>query len=383
METTQLYQKVIDQRNFRENILKNMLNGIITTDIKGNVNSINLAAEKLLETNKIEIMGKSIWDILPENLDVFKNIKEYLLKKQFYKGYDNKVLIKGKLFYINLFISKLTDSDSKNDGFVVILQDTTKQNQMNEHLQKLEKLASLGQFAAGIAHEIRNPLTGISLFLDDLFEQISDNKEMTQIVTLALNEIERLEKLINEILSYSTKSKSFLANSNFMELVKSTSTFIEKQSQKRSIEIIHDLPNTDSIIVNMDSEKIRQAMLNLLSNAINAIPENNEKGKILITLKENVKKIPPVLVKDTSTKWLKLSISDNGRGITTEDGIKIFEPFFTTRVGGTGLGLSITHSIITDHGGLILLDKKLKEASKYSTTLTIYLPQIMENNDNA
>ena len=383
METTQLYQKVIDQRNFRENILKNMLNGIITTDIKGNVNSINIAAEKLLETNKLEIMGRSIWDILPENLDVFKNIKEYLLKKQFYKGYDNKVLIKGKLFYINLFISKLTNSESKDDGYVVILQDTTKQNQMNEHLQKLERLASLGQFAAGIAHEIRNPLTGISLFLDDLFEQISENKEMTQIVTLALNEIERLEKLINEILSYSTKSKSFLANSNFMELVKSTSTFIEKQSQNRSIEIIYDLPNTDSIIVNMDSEKIRQAMLNLLSNAINAIPESNEKGTILITLKENVKNIPPILVKDTIAKWLKLSISDNGRGITTEDGNKIFEPFFTTRVGGTGLGLSITHSIITDHGGLIFLDKRLKETSKYSTTFTIYLPQILENNDDA
>lgn len=368
IETTQLYQKIVQERNFRDNILNNMLNSVITTNVNGVIISVNNAAIKLLKIKSKELNGMKMWDLFPDKIDEFKEIEKQVIKSGSYKGYNHEVIIKGKIKYITIFISTLKSSKSDKDGYIVIIQDTTTQKKMNNQVQKLEKLASIGQFAAGIAHEIRNPLTGISLFLDDLFEQISGNKEMTKIVSLALNEIERLDKLINEILTYSSHARREVTDYDIVELVKSTIDFTENECTNNSITVSQKIPE-EAISLEIDAEKIRQALLNLLSNAIKAIPENG--GEIFIEIETDVKNSFFSSNINEKMEWIKISISDTGIGIPRDIQANIFEPFFTTGVGGTGLGLSITQSIITKHDGILVLENK----KNYKTTFAIYLPR--------
>ncbi len=370
IESTRLMHEIIIQKNFQEDILKFMPDGVITVDHNGNISSINAAALNILHTEDEQIIGKNVWNLFHTNHITIEEIDSSLSHKGLYRRYNLEILIDDKPKYINLTASRMNDPSGEASGTVVIIQDTTEKKLLDDQIQKMDRLASLGKFAAGIAHEIRNPLTGLTLFLDDLHDKLNNQPLIAKYIQMGLAEVERLESFVNELLDYSSPSrrKSALKNINF--LIEATLHFIDKQCRNSKIVVKAALsPDIPNIFI--DQEKIRQALLNILLNAIHAMPEGGELN-IKTSYKKNKQTRFFHLSDSESLRlgWVEIRVSDSGPGIPDNIIDKIFDPFFTNKKGGTGLGLSITQNIISEHKGKIRVSN-----SKYGgAVFNILLP---------
>jgi PAS domain S-box-containing protein len=363
IENTRLYRALIEQHNFLEDVLRYMLNGLITVDSSGLITTVNRNATALLKTKRTELIGRRIAEIFPEDRETLREAESVLLKRGFFHGFNIQLHIDGEIKYFNINASLLGKKDHGVTGIIIILQDVTERKQIEERMQQLDRLASLGQFAAGIAHEIRNPLTGISLFLDDLHDRMMINPEIAGLLEKSLSEIERLESFVGELLEYSSPSPGERNFRNVNDLINSTLVFVEKQCKRNRITVSTNLdPELPRLLIN--SEKIRQALLNLILNAIQAMPDGGTM-QIHSRLLDNGNAKPATA---------QIRICDSGSGIEPGLRSKIFDPFFTQRSGGTGLGLSITHSIISDHNGSI----SAAGSSSGGAQFTIELPITME-----
>jgi PAS domain S-box-containing protein len=372
IENTRLVQEIITQRNFNEDVLKFMPDGLITVDKAGKINSINPAANNILETEEQNILGKNFWELFGYDSRMVEEINSSIIINGVYRKYNREFLINEKTKFITVTASPMNNQDNENSGTVLILQNNTEKKLLDDQIQKMDRLASLGKFAAGIAHEIRNPLTGLSLFLDDLHDKINNQPNVSKNIEMGLLEVERLESFVNELLDYSSPAKQKPAEKNINYLIEATLHFIDKQCRNSNIlirtELFADIPS-----VFIDQEKIRQALLNILLNAIHAMPQGgqlkiktsyvkNKRDELILNSKNGNNRVGLVMIQ----------ISDTGPGIPESIINKIFDPFFTNKKGGTGLGLSITQNIITEHKG------KIKVAnSKYGgAVFSIHLPVV-------
>ncbi len=365
IENAKLYQEIIRQRNFVNDIFNNMLNGVITTDGEGKITSINAPAKEILEI-KGNPLHSSIYKIFPQYSDLFENINDEIRNKGVYRSYNQKFVINGKVKYLNLIVSEIKGAETtKSIPVVAIIQDQTERKALEDHIRKVDRLVSLGRFAAAIAHEIRNPLTGLSLFLDDIHDKISADANMREIISQALEEIERLENLVNEILDFATPSVKEIRKVNLRDLIISTINFVDKHAEKSNIqielELSEDIPEIDA-----DGSKIRQALLNILLNAIQFQPNG---GRIFIK-SFSEESIIGITLKNKKSRWAVITIEDAGPGVPDEKKSEIFEPFFSEYPEGTGLGLAIVHSIITEHNGFVFVDDSELGGAKFS----LYLP---------
>ncbi|GEM_PF-178894 len=369
IESTRLYHQIVRQRNFVEDVLRNMVNGVMTISTEGVITSINRAARSILGVTKAGARGKRVWDVFSANKKEMQNIQQVLLDHGFYHGYNLHFYGAGQDKYLTVHASVMNAGRDGRGESIVIIEDVTDRKYLDEHLQRVERLASLGRFAAGIAHEIRNPLTGLSLFLDDLHDKISSEPEIATMVSMALNEIERLENLTHEVLNYANPQKGKYHAVNINELITSTLQFVAKQCKDANITVERELDETLRPLW-IDAEKIRQALLNIFLNAIQAMKQG---GKLIVRT-ENIEKtiaeyrfqlpnIPPV------HHWVRISIKDTGPGIPKKDRERIFEPFFTKYKDGTGLGLSTTQTIIEEHKGQIQVKGKVGQGSVFVITL--------------
>ncbi len=365
IENAKLYQEIIAQRNFVNDIFNNMLNGVITTDGNGTITSINKPAMEILEL-KYNPVNDSLYKIFPQYSSVFEEINKQVNEKGVYRSYNQKFVVNGKIKYFNLSISKIRSSTSgKEQPIVAIIQDQTERKALEDHIQKVDRLVSLGRFAAAIAHEIRNPLTGLSLFLDDIHDRLASNPAMREVISQALDEIERLEKLVNEILDFATPTVKEKKKIDLAGLINSTISFVEKHAAKSNVKIELDL--TENVPpIEADAGKLRQALLNILINAIQFQPGG---GKILIkTFTEE--SIIGITLEEKKTLWAVVTIEDAGPGIPDEKKTEIFEPFYSEFPEGTGLGLAIVHSIITEHNGFVFVSDSQLGGAKFS----LYFP---------
>jgi len=200
---------------------------------------------------------------------------------------------------------------------------------------------------------VRNPLTGVSLLLDDLHDRLLGKEEHQQLIRRALGEIERLESLVNEMLHFSSLPSPKLAYGKVEKVLQDSLFLIRKQCQQQGVKLIEAVVDNLPEIM-MDADRLKQVFLNLLNNALDAMPD----GGVLRVAAE------------TRPDKIMIRISDTGVGISAEELPLIFEPFFTSKGQGTGLGLAISYNIISDHGGEIQIESHLGEGS----TVTILLP---------
>ncbi|RMD49912.1 MAG: HAMP domain-containing protein, partial [Ignavibacteria bacterium] len=362
IETTILYREIIKQRNFVKDIFDNMLNGIITTDGKGIITSFNNAAARILETND-NLVGKDVAYIFGTNSTLLEQITEKLDEQGSYNGYSLPLEINGKTKYLNLNITRTNSPTGEVESTIAVIQDQTERYYLEEHVRKVDRLVSLGKFAAAIAHEIRNPLTGISLFLDDLHDKIASDKNLSGLIQNSLEEINRLENLIEEILQFASPGKGIRKTANINELLERTIEFVRKEFETKKIKLIEEYKK-DLPTLECEPDKLRQAFLNILLNAENAVDES---GTVLI--RTSVRKLR--FYDSTETKnYLTVEFEDDGPGIAPEEKQQIFEPFFSKSPHGTGLGLSIVQTIISEHGGRIIAGESSFGGARFS----IYFP---------
>ena len=242
------------------------------------------------------------------------------------------------------------------------IQRTTADLRKTEaQLIRSEKLAALGQLAAGIAHEIRNPLTSINILIHSLREKPSDEEHHREDLRVIEEEIRRINEIVNQFLRFAKPAPPLLQEADVLSLFEETLQLLKPQIEKQRISVqkeFHSLPPTV-----LDREQMKQVILNLLLNALQAMPGGGRLRLSGQVLEDN--------------RWIQLSVQDTGVGIPPEDMNKLFDPFFSTKEGGVGLGLSIAHRIIDQHRGKI----QMESTPGQGTLFTLWLPISQEEDD--
>ncbi|MBI4690969.1 MAG: PAS domain S-box protein [Nitrospirae bacterium] len=328
---------------FSEELIENIPSGIFTTDTDGYILVFNKAAEDITDIERKIAQGKKIDTVFPfiEHITDIERAEGVIRHN------------KGDRI-ISLSISSLKDIRGERIGFIGIFQDLTQFKKMEAEIKNKEKLAAIGELSASIAHEIRNPLASLKGSVEMLLENRVAEEYKEKLMEIALKEMERLNKIITDFLTYSRPTAAEftmfdldLLLDDTLELLKNTT------AQRENISIRKDFYG--NLKVTADPQKLQQVFWNLGMNAIEAMSSGGELK--VSTRREN--------------NFIEVVFQDTGVGIAKEDMGKIFYPFFTTKIEGTGLGLALAYKIIEEHKGKISVISKQGE----STTVKVLIPQ--------
>ncbi|MFH1984034.1 MAG: ATP-binding protein [Pseudomonadota bacterium] len=369
LERAQLLHKTVAERDFIESIFANMLSGLLVVDHGGRIRSANIKAEEILEAPIRARIGEGAATVLGAFPELLRQITDAITTGKNTNADFQITTAANRQVFLETAVSILNDPQiPDNRSVLLIFRDISRRKRMEQHLNRSDRLVSLGTLAAGIAHEIRNPLTGISLLLDDLHDRMANRTDERLMMQSALEEIEKLEKIVTELLQYASKPTSLLVPKDLDKVIDTSLFFVHKQCAKQGVSLVRTraerLPP-----VKLDPEKIKQAILNILLNALHVVGEG---GSIHITTRR-VAQLDIL----SGKSGVELSITDTGPGIAPEDINYIFDPFFTRNPEGSGLGLSITHTIIEEHQGKIVADSEPGRGA----TFRIYFPLADDKDD--
>ncbi|MGK2904843.1 MAG: ATP-binding protein [Desulfuromonadales bacterium] len=342
-------KEIKQERDFKQTIVENVEVGILTLDSNQQVTSLNGVARAILNIREETVGHLPLGDILHDFHELYDAIPQTLHSERWseYTSLERN----GRSLTYRLTLHPL--SSGREDGHILTIEDLTERVSSRQRMARLERLASLGRLSAGIAHEVRNPLTGISLLLDELHDRMLARPGDQGLIQRALQEIERLEGLVNELLNFASMPDTRLVPGNLAATLRDTLFLTRKQFQKQQISLHEDIPD-ELLHPRMDSDRLKQAILNLLTNALAAMPYG---GALWVAAQRIV-------------NGIRLTIRDTGKGIPADRIALIFEPFYTTKGEGTGLGLSITHTIVVSHGGRIEVQSREGEGTEFR----IFLP---------
>ena len=237
-----------------------------------------------------------------------------------------------------------------------------------ERLKKMyrtDRLATLGELAAGAAHEIRNPLTAIRSTIQYLSKDFSSDPAKSEMMTELISEVERINKIVQGLLSFARPSALDASEVNIEQLINQTLLLVTNTLRKQNIEVEFEY-FTDNTTIQADAEQLKQVFLNIILNAVEAMNRNTpDRSRTLII---SIEKGAPI---NPHSRYLIISFEDTGRGIEQKDIENVFNPFFTTKEEGTGLGLAICYGIINRHEGEI----EVKSTPGKGTCMNVKLPQ--------
>jgi two-component system sensor histidine kinase PilS (NtrC family) len=371
----ELIQKQADYHQletFNQNIIQSLDSGLLTIDLSGRIIFLNRTGEKILNRNERELKETSIYGLFSKIDEVIERIRKKPSESfSNYQRYETLLTDQdGRKIYLGFSISPLTDTEGSSIGYTLIFQDITKYKEMEEQMKRVDKMAAVGVLAAGMAHEIRNPLASLSGSIQMLKSELTLNDYQQHLMEITLRESERLNALITDFLLFAHPPQIHKTFYPLRRIIHETlDLFIHSPYFHDGIRIFR--PNGhEEIQAFVDPDQMKQVFWNLIINSAQALFDG---GEIRIQLgKGNAR--DEISLLDSSTlkekEWIKISVIDTGNGIAPQEKDKIFEPFFTTKENGTGLGLSIVHKIIESHNGLI----KVESESGKGATFTVFLP---------
>lgn len=314
---------------------------------------INLNRQDVVSKKLQECMGKRV--ILDGSLELSDFIKDTLYHRIAYEQVPVGVRINGTREMVRLTTYTLNQKEGFQGTFVMLTDDRTGKV-FEEQIERNECLTAVGQMAAGICHEIRNPLQSVKGFVQLLGEENQDNENVKAYGEIIISEIDRANGIIQEFLQLAKPSVAKFLRKDMNALVEEVILLMSSEALMQNVAIKARFDEKMPLML-VDESRIKQVLINLLSNAFGAI---TAQGLIEIDTKY-----------DAEAAEAKVTISDNGTGMDPETLACINQPFFTTKEGGTGLGLPICYSIIEDHGGHIQVESALGKG----TTCTIILPE--------
>jgi PAS domain S-box-containing protein len=362
-----LTQELEDVKNFMESVIQSIGSGIIITGMNDTVTYINKAGERILGYSKEEVVAKpftlfglrekqSVVHSLLDNPDDLDTRKEGWMRRK------DKVE-----FPVGFTINNHVSVRGEPLGKIVIFRDMTNVFKIQEEILRMDRLVSLGKLASGIAHELRNPLAGIKTTAQALGEEMSKDDSRREYLNRITKEIDRLNELLKTFFSFAKPQKLNLVYCHIKDIINEIIPFLFKEIADQGIHFVENYhPQLPQIQV--DKSQMYQVFLNLFLNAIQAMPNGGE-------LKIEVSPTNSYSQDASKQSFIKVTISDTGRGIPPQIIHRIFDPFFTTKPKGIGLGLSITYQIIKKHGGTIKVESKWEKG----TSFVINLPVISES----
>jgi PAS domain S-box-containing protein len=335
-----------------QGILSSMSSGVVLLIGDGRVKLINSHGAWILGRNHEDLVGKNLAEVVPETA-AFLSARAGTYGEITVRTPDERTMPVG------FTTSPFPGSEGEQDGFIVVFHDLTELKALQGELLNKERFASMGRVVAGVAHEIRNPLFGISA-IGQILERDLKDPEHRELVQALLSEAKRLNQLVEDLLMYGRPMKLKREEADLRILWEAVLDMHHDELQRRNIKVTGDYVVRHPIAY-FDPHQVRQVFLNLLRNAIEAMPLG---GTINITM----------LLADSD---LLFQVSDTGIGMPKKSLEHIFELFFTTKPKGTGLGLAICRKIMRDHGGDVTIDS----VEGKGTTATITLPYRGPYND--
>ena len=271
--------------------------------------------------------------------------------------------------------SVITDADGTVTGLSCIFRDITERKAMEEYLARIDRLASLGEMAAGVAHEIKNPLAGIAGAMQILARDFPEGTPTREVFDEVFRQVQRLDAFVNNLLRFARPSKPQFKMVRLSEVLNSALFLASRQIQEKRIAIELNY-GKDQPLIQGDQGLLQQVFLNIILNALDAMgPEGTLEIHICWTEKARLCPRAECLSSYSRTQeGVKVVIRDTGSGIPPEQLSQIFNPFFTTKRSGTGLGLSISHRIVEQHQGTIFVESRVGSG----TTFTICLPAVQD-----
>jgi two-component system, NtrC family, sensor histidine kinase PilS len=343
-------KKNIDQlEELNRVIIENLDFGLMTLDEANNIQSLNPTGEKILGWTPGQLINQPLKMVFPE-LDHLLKPESPTLSERLEIDYRHP---QGHRIPIGCSLNPVAESRARKIGKILSFKDISKIKAMEDHLRQTDRLALMGKMAAGIAHEIRNPLASISGSIQVLKDDIRDEKTGERLLKIIDREVTRLDALMNSFLTFARPVQEYKARTDISELIPGTVLLIKKNREVPS-RLTWDLDIAPNLSANISPGEMSQLLWNILINAAQAVPPA---GHISI----EARNIP----KDPLEDWIELVIKDDGPGISEKDRTKIFDPFFTTKDQGIGLGLSIVQKIIAHRGGEIRVDSAMGKGAKF------------------
>jgi PAS domain S-box-containing protein len=356
-------------KNYLNDILESQTNGVLVVDRTGNITTCNKTTGTITGIKSQSCLGKSLNEIFP----LFESVVAQLAKSRGETISQDKDISNGNggTLHIRISASPVWDNHGGQIGTILILQDMTEFRRMEELAQRNQRLREMGEMAAGIAHEIRNPLASIELFASLLKKDLEGDSEKENLVHHIRAGVQNMDRIISTLLLFAKSSQPSRQQCDINLLLTECLEGINNVIVPENINVIRK-SGPGTLLANGDRELLRQVFPNLINNAIQAMPKGGELS--LITQKSSVHNSENG---STERQYISVTITDNGIGMSTDNLTKIFNPFFTTKDKGTGLGLAISHNIIKAHQGTI---DAVSEEGK-GTTFTVKIPSWDEDFD--
>ena len=340
IENTRLYEQLVNERNFAENVVESSPNCILVVNCDETIRTINEMTEDFFGLEKERVLGRAasevfegpVAEIIREAIDGrITDSRELVIKQK-----------QGGRAVLGVSSSQLRSRDGTVLGAVLIARDLTEAKRSEEWMRRMDRLTSLGQLSAGIAHEIRNPLASINFNIQLLPKRLNLDEKSKKLIENSLVGVDRIKSLVKGMLDFSRPAPPLLKRNSIRHAIEESVSLLESQIKKNGIRVETDFEGEAPDIV-FDSRQIQQVFVNLLLNAMESMPAGGT-----VNIRSRVEQ-----TQTEGERFLVIHVSDTGVGIPRKDFSKIFDPFFTTKPEGTGLGLSITHKILEQHGALI------------------------------
>lgn len=363
--------------NFYKSIIQSMNSGLITLDLSGEITFANKIAARLLGYEIDELLNRQIRELFSDDPDSQKTIRVMFLPGKRIDEREIKFKKKGGTSLIaGLTTSPIRDKNNKFEGVVLLFRDLTEVVHLRMQIERMERLALLGELSAGIAHEIRNPLAGIKAAAQILEDSFGVDDFRYQLIERIVREVDKANRLLKEFFKFAKPTKPKLKFQDIEMIIDGVYLLLAPKLQKRNIQFKASF-HTDVPQVYVDETQLEQVILNLFLNAIDAMPAGGDLKvktfrKNLIILDKEKEKLN---VDASELDFVFVEISDSGEGISSENIGKIFNPFFTTKTEGVGLGLSICSRLVEENGGKIDVASEEKKGTTFFLALPSFVHQ--------
>ncbi len=350
-------QEITSLKAYTDHVLASMTNGLMTIDLEKKIVTVNEMAERIIGRGKEGIAGFSMEQVLGEQHPLYKILMETLTQEKGISHIEVELKRDGESLWLIAGTSLLIGGEGKTIGALVIFQDITQIKNLEEKLRQADRLAALGTLSAGLAHEIKNPLSAIKTFVQLLPQKIGNPSFMEKFNITVPREVDRINHLVEDLLELTRKRVRSLVDLKVDSLIHQVIDLHGEELKKRQI-AFQDHLNKTTLPVHGDAETLYRAFSNLIINAIQAMPNG---GTLSISSKL-----------DSSSTSVEITFRDTGIGMDETTAKNIFNPFFTTKDKGVGLGLALTRKIIEDHRGTI----EVVSEKGIGTTFTVLLPVV-------
>ncbi|CAN5310601.1 ATP-binding protein [soil metagenome] len=343
-------------RVLHERIVESIRSGLITTDLEGKIYTFNATAAEITGFTAEEMRGKQIFALFGDINLSLTNALEITETGEQPQRFETDILTpEDTVVRVGYSISPLYSETGEATGLIITFQDLTEIRTMEENVRRKDRLAAVGRVAAGLAHEIRNPLGAMRGAIQVLESQTPPESTQASLMEIILRESDRLNKIITNFLTYARPRISNFSEIDLREAVSDTFTLLKHSPDVKEFHTLESVLPENPVMISADPTQLKQIFWNLARNAILAMAEG---GTLKVSLEE------------LGEKRIRILFADTGCGMSAKQVERLFEPFSDSTTGGTGLGLSIVYQIVRDHNGTI----NVRSIEGKGTTITIEFP---------